>query len=97
MDLQTLKNQYAQEQGYEDWRKLRMTIQLYSELETHMDIICIRAQKAKTVDVSDAEIWLGEKKDIWHHPYISDRNNTNAYELAELLTDFANYTKNLIR
>ena len=47
MDLQTLKNNYAQEQGYEDWRELQ---EFHSrnprEIESHMNEICIRAQKA---------------------------------------------------
>lgn len=47
--LNTLKNQYAQEQGYEDWIELRK--ELYGDIlelriEAYMDAICIRAQKA---------------------------------------------------
>ena len=38
----------------------------------------------------DAEDWLGEKKDIWNHPYISDRTNNNGYEVADLMAEFAN-------
>ena len=46
MDLQTLKNNYAQEQGYKDWRELQ---EFHSrnprEIESYMNEICIRAQK----------------------------------------------------
>lgn len=55
MNLENLKNTYAQEQGYEDWddyvikhfvsSKYSMTATL-SVFENHMDKICIRAQKA---------------------------------------------------
>ena len=48
MDLQTLKNNYAQEQGYTDWNDLR--IEFYGDarvlrIEEFMNEICIRAQK----------------------------------------------------
>ena len=53
--LNTLKNLYAQEQGYEDWEeyvikqfsfsKFSMTATI-SMFEQRMDEICIRAQKA---------------------------------------------------
>ena len=44
MDLQTLKNNYAQEQGYEDWEQLDM-LSGREEITKHIDEICIRAQK----------------------------------------------------
>lgn len=45
--LETLKNTYAQEQGYEDWENLQFdTLSEGEEMENHMDEICIRAQKA---------------------------------------------------
>lgn len=37
----------------------------------------------------DAEEFLN-KKDIWNHPIISDRNNINGYEVADLMAEFAN-------
>ena len=47
MDLQTLKNKYAQEQGYEDWSELwHAHIHKLLDFEIVMDEICIRAQKA---------------------------------------------------
>jgi hypothetical protein len=30
-----------------------------------------------------------QKKDIWNHPYILDRTNSNAYELERLLDEFS--------
>lgn len=50
--LNTLKNRYAQEQGYEDWIELvRLNILIVNaeneyELDKHYTNICIRAQKA---------------------------------------------------
>ncbi len=44
----------------------------------------------KKVDRWDAEQWLGEKRDIWNHPMVSDRTNTNGYEVADLMAAFAN-------
>ena len=50
MDLQTLKNTYAQEQGYEDWNDMRKLFRekllTFVEMTTHENEICIRAQKA---------------------------------------------------
>ena len=44
--LQEIKNTYAQEQGYKDWRELQ---EFHSrnprEIESYMNEICIRAQK----------------------------------------------------
>lgn len=42
------------------------------------------------IESFDCEEWLGEHRDIWHHPYVSDRTNTNAYEVAQLMADFSN-------
>ena len=46
MDLQTLKNNYAQEQGYEDWEDLIEDNWKTILMESHINEICIRAQKA---------------------------------------------------
>ena len=70
MDLQTLKNNYAQEQGYEDWKELRE--ELYGNvpelrIEEYMDEICIRAQKAalenaaENVDSEDTFAYSSER------------------------------------
>lgn len=42
----------------------------------------------------DAEEWLGEQKDIWNHPQVTDRNNKNSYEVADLMAEFANWYYN---
>jgi len=38
----------------------------------------------------DAEDWLGENKDIWNHPIITDRTDKESYEVADLMAEFAN-------
>ena len=38
----------------------------------------------------DAEDWLGENKDIWNHPRITDRTDKESYEVADLMAEFAN-------
>lgn len=43
------------------------------------------------VDKWDAEDWLQQNKDIWNHPMVTDRTDKNAYEVADLMADFANY------
>lgn len=54
--LETLKNTYAKEQGYEDWKELRK--ELYGDMpelriEAYMDEICIRAQKEALENAED--------------------------------------------
>lgn len=54
MDLQTLKNTYAQEQGYEDWVDLAIHHELKADrLDKHWIEICIRAQKAALEKAED--------------------------------------------
>jgi len=43
------------------------------------------------VDKWDAEEWLQHNKDIWNHPMVTDRTETNGYEVADLMAEFANY------
>jgi hypothetical protein len=43
------------------------------------------------VDRWDAEEWLQENKDIWNHPMVRDRTESNGYEVADLMAEFANY------
>ena len=45
MDLQTIKNNYAQDHGYEDWEDLIEDNWKTILMEYHMNEICIRAQK----------------------------------------------------
>lgn len=42
------------------------------------------------IESFDAEDWLGENKDIWNHPIITDRNGLESYEVADLMAEFAN-------
>lgn len=42
------------------------------------------------IESFDCEEWLGENRDIWHHPYVSDRTNANGYEVAQLMADYVN-------
>ena len=37
----------------------------------------------------DAEDWLGQNKDVWNHPIVTDRNNKESYEVADLMAEFA--------
>jgi hypothetical protein len=43
------------------------------------------------VDKWNAEEWLQKNKDIWNHPMVTDRTNSNAYEVADLMAEFANH------
>lgn len=55
MNLETIKNTYAQEKGYEDWDELA-TITCYTDgyqMESYMNEICIRAQKLALEKASD--------------------------------------------
>lgn len=76
--LQEIKNNYAQEHGYEDWEGLR--IEFYGDarplrIEGFMDEICIRAQKValenaaesrnkffRTAEMRDLEIQLRKEE-----------------------------------
>ena len=46
-----------------------------------------------TLSRDEAEEFL-QSKDIWNHPYISDRENKNGYEVADLMAEFANLPNN---
>ena len=46
MNLQSLKNTYAQEQGYPNWNELRHLRGISEVVDGYMNEICIRAQKA---------------------------------------------------
>lgn len=52
--LNTLKNLYAQEQGYEDWCKLEMRTWSDEQMGIHWTEICIRAQKASLEKAADS-------------------------------------------
>jgi len=40
-------------------------------------------------DYDAAEKFLQEEKDIYNHPYLSNRNKDNTYDVADLLVEFA--------
>ena len=42
-----------------------------------------------SVSYDEAEEFL-QSKDIFHHPYISDRTDSNSYEVADLMAEFFN-------
>ena len=69
MDLQTLKNQYAQEQGYEDWNDFQNNPWLETEgMEGAMNEICLRSQKAALEKAAEnaTGIYEDEKiKEYW--------------------------------
>ena len=66
MDLQTLKNNYAQEQGYEDWEDLIEDNWKTILMESYMNEICIRAQKeALEKAVKNAKIEIDLQTD-WY-------------------------------
>lgn len=44
--LLEIKNTYAQEQGYADWRELRYWRDISGVADDYMNEICIRSQKA---------------------------------------------------
>ena len=65
--LQEIKNHYAKEKGYEDWRELQ---EYHSRdprgIESHMNEICIRAQKVALEKAAEnATINLDFQLD-WH-------------------------------
>ena len=79
MDLQTLKNNYAQEQGYEDWHELYMLTDSIMIFQMHMNEICIRAQKeALEKAVDNAKIEMDLQTD-WY--FINKESITNEENL----------------
>ena len=66
MDLQTLKNNYAQEQGYEDWEDLIEDNWKTILMESHMNEICIRAQKEALEKASENATMLFDAIYDWH-------------------------------
>jgi hypothetical protein len=66
MDLQTLKNNYAQEQGYEDWEDLIEDNWKTILMESHMNEICIRAQKIALEKAAENATMLFDAVYDWH-------------------------------
>ena len=67
MDLQTLKNNYAQEHGYEDWVDLAIHHDLKADrLDQHWTEICIRAQKIALEKESENATMLFDAVYDWY-------------------------------
>ena len=66
MDLQTLKNNYAQEQGYEDWEDLIEDNWKTILMESYMNEICIRAQKIALEKAAENATMLFDAVYDWH-------------------------------
>ena len=66
MDLQTIKNNYAQEQGYEDWEDLTEDNWRTILMEYHINEICIRAQKLALEKASENATMLFDAVYDWH-------------------------------
>ena len=49
------------------------------------------SEKHRPAEMFDATDWLGEHRDIYHHPRVYDRLDIKDYEVAELMADFANW------
>ena len=68
MDLQTLKNTYAQEQGYVDWGSLcRESMSLIYDMEYYMNEICIRAQKEALENAAENAVTTTEEHYVAGH------------------------------
>ena len=64
--LQEIKNHYAQEQGYEDWEDLIEDNWKTILMESHMNEICIRAQKAALEKAAENATMLFDAIYDWH-------------------------------
>ena len=64
--LQEIKNHYAQEQGYEDWEDLIEDNWKTILMESHMNKICIRAQKLALEKASENATMLFDAVYDWH-------------------------------
>jgi len=67
MDLQTLKNTYAQEQGYEDWLELTLGNDCAWDIEFHWEQICLLAQKAALENAADNAVTITEEHYVAGH------------------------------
>lgn len=59
----------------------------YEQLRQHF----VSGQLPLPSERFDAEDWLGERKDIWNHPRVTDRNDKESYDVADLMAEFANW------
>ena len=79
MDLQTLKNNYAQEQGYEDWEDLIEDNWKTILMESHMNEICIRAQKIALEKAAENATMLFDAVYDWY--FVNKESITNEENL----------------
>ena len=82
MNLETLKNTYAQEHGYDDWEQLVIINELHSDrLDKYWTEICIRAQKlalekaAKNVKMGYTSIFSDDMKLVVDRKSITNPEN----------------------
>jgi hypothetical protein len=61
----------------------------YIILPSDIDFFLATLPEEINTDFSDAEDFLNSK-DIWNHPRISDRNDKQSYDVAQLMSEFAN-------
>ena len=65
--------------------------ELITEKQAHQQVLDLFAvMPSLPIERFDAEDWLGENKDIWNHPRITDRTDKESYEVADLMAEFAN-------
>ena len=65
--------------------------EVITEKQAHQQVLDLFAvMPSLHIERFDAEDWLGEKKDIWNHPRITDRTDKESYEVADLMAEFAN-------
>ena len=65
--------------------------EVITEKQAHQQVLDLFAvMPSLPIERFDAEDWLGEKKDIWNHPRITDRSDKESYEVADLMAEFAN-------
>ena len=65
--------------------------EVITEKQAHQQVLYLFAvMPSLPIERFDAEDWLGENKDIWNHPRITDRNDKESYEVADLMAEFAN-------
>ena len=86
-ELQMIFNAYIRERDTEGNYLLSSSdkAKMISEI---LDLFAVSG--SLPIERFDAEDWLGEKKDIWNHPIITDRNGLKSYEVADLMAEFAN-------
>ena len=65
--------------------------EVITEKQAHQQVLGLFAvMPSLPIERFDAEDWLGENKDIWNHPRITDRSDKESYEVADLMAEFAN-------